>query len=131
MSYTAAEQPPQARSSAKRALGQAGEELATRWYLEHGYEVVERNWRCRLGEVDIVAKRGRLTVFCEVKARSSTAYGYPAEAVGPLKQLRARRLAAAWFASRPPLAGHGQGGPVRFDVAGVLAGQVEITEGAF
>jgi putative endonuclease len=84
-----------------------------------------------LGEIDIVARRGRLTVFCEVKARSSTAYGYPAEAVGPLKQLRARRLAAAWFASRLPLAGHGRGGPVRFDVASVLGAEVEVVEGAF
>ena len=70
-------------------------------------------------------------MFCEVKARRSAAYGEPAEAVGPLKQLRGRRLAAAWFASRPPVAGCRRGGPVRFDVASVLAGKVQVIEGAF
>src|SRR5487761_96797 len=73
---------PRLSGLAKRAVGQAGEELAARWYLEHGYEVVERNWRCRFGELDIVARKGSLTVFCEVKARNGTAFGHPAEAVG-------------------------------------------------
>lgn len=122
---------PRLSGLAKRAVGQAGEELAARWYLEHGYEVVERNWRCRFGELDIVARKGSLTVFCEVKARNGTAFGHPAEAVGPLKQVRGRRLAAAWFASRPPVAGHRHGGPVRFDVASVLGREVQVIEGAF
>ena len=120
------------------------------WYEARGYEVLARNWSCRDGELDIVLRRGRLHVFCEVKARSSAAFGLPAEAVGPLKQARVRRLAALWFAelSRPaplpPRAGASQvaragragraaraGGPVRFDVASVLDGEVEIIEGAF
>jgi len=110
------------------------------WYQAHGYEVVSRNWACRGGELDIVARRGELHVFCEVKARSSDRFGLPAEAVGPLKQARVRRLAATWFAAqREVVVGQiGQGvarrrrrGPVRFDVASVLAGQVEVIEGAF
>jgi putative endonuclease len=112
-------------------LGRAGEQLAVAWYEGHGYEVLARNWRCREGELDVVARRGRLHVFCEVKARSTGAFGLPAEAVGPVKQARLRRLAALWFAqcsaARP---GPGQGGPVRFDVACVLAGTLEVIEGA-
>jgi putative endonuclease len=117
-------------------VGRAGEDLAVAWYLEHGYEVVDRNWSCREGELDVVARRGTLHVFCEVKARSSATFGLPSEAVGPLKRARVRRLAAMWFAQRPGgrpevATGRVHGGPVRFDVASVLGGVVEITEGAF
>ena len=113
-------------------LGQSGEELAARWYRAQGYEIVARNWRCRAGEIDIVARQGDLTVFCEVKTRTSTRFGLPVEAVGAAKQLRARRLAAAWFAGRPApsVSGH-RGGPVRFDVASVLGGELEVLEAAF
>jgi putative endonuclease len=106
--------------------------LAAAWYEAHGYEVVARNWSCRAGELDIVLRRGRLHVFCEVKARSSGVFGLPAEAVGPLKQARVRRLAALWFAdSSRRAAGARGGGPVRFDVASVLDGEAEVIEGAF
>ncbi len=136
----------------RKALGKAGEDLTAAWYEARGYEVLARNWSCRDGELDIVLRHGRLHVFCEVKARSSSAFGVPAEAVGPLKQARVRRLAALWFAelSRPaPLPPSGPetetvgaragrpgwgattGGPVRFDVASVLDGEVEIMEAAF
>jgi putative endonuclease len=115
----------------RRALGRAGEDLAVAWYEAHGYEVVARNWRCREGELDVVARQGRLHIFCEVKSRSSDTFGLPAEAVGPVKRARLRRLAALWFAGpgagRP---GAGRGGPVRFDVACVLGGALEVIEGA-
>ncbi len=112
-------------------LGRAGEGLAVAWYEEHGYEVLARNWRCRAGELDVVARRGRLHVFCEVKSRSTDAFGVPAEAVGPAKQARVRRLAALWFAGQVDgRAGGRRGGPVRFDVACVLAGTLEVIEGA-
>jgi putative endonuclease len=110
------------------------------WYQERGYDLLSRNWRCREGELDIVARRGLVHVFCEVKTRSSTAFGLPADAVGRLKQARLRRLAAMWFAAeRGPatsgnereVAGRRPGGPVRFDVACVLAGVVDVIEGAF
>ena len=87
-----------AGGSRRKALGKAGEDLAATWYEARGYEVLARNWSCRDGELDIVLRHGRLHVFCEVKARSSSAFGLPAEAVGPLKQARVRRLAALWFA---------------------------------
>ena len=119
--------------------------MAAAWYQAHGYQLLARNWSCRGGEVegeiDIVACRGNLSVFCEVKARSSPRFGLPAEAVGPAKQARLRRLAAAWFAQRSPSPaepaaqspgrGRRAGGPVRFDVATILAGGVDVFEGAF
>jgi putative endonuclease len=121
-----------AGGSARRALGKAGEDLAVAWYEARGYEVLARNWFCRDGELDIVLRRGRLHVFCEVKARSSGAFGLPAEAVGPLKQARVRRVAALWFADLSRTGRDGRaGGPVRFDVASVLGGGVEVIEGAF
>lgn len=110
----------------RRALGAAGEARAAAWYEDSGYTVIARNWRCRQGELDLVLGRGRLVVFCEVKTRSSLAFGSPAEAVTRTKQLRLRRLAAAWIeasGTRP--------GQVRFDVASVLPGQLDVIEGAF
>ncbi len=113
---------------ARIALGQAVEERAASWYRDHGYEVVDRNWRCPAGEVDVVAvrRRDRLVVFCEVKARRSARFGSAAEAVGREKQARLRRLAATW------LAGHRYGAAsIRFDVAAWDAGRFEVVEGAF
>ena len=109
--------------ASQRALGKTGEDAAAAWYESRGYEIVARNWSCREGELDIVARRGRLVVFCEVKARSSGAFGLPVEAVGALKQARVRRLAALWFAEQAAGCGSGagarRGGPVRFDVVSV------------
>ena len=98
-----------------------------RWYKDAAYEVLDRNWRCRDGELDLVVRRDATLVFCEVKARGSTAFGAPAEAVTKAKQVRIRHLAARWLADWDgPRAGE-----LRFDVASVLDGTVEILEGAF
>jgi putative endonuclease len=113
-------------------VGRRGEDLAAKWYEAQGFDVLARNWHCREGELDIVARRARLVVFCEVKARTTDAFGVPAEAVGPLKQAKVRRLAALWFAAQARSnEGSGRRGPVRFDVASVLAGEVQVIEGAF
>lgn len=101
--------------------------MAAAWYQDHGYTVVARNWRCRTGEIDLIARRDRVMVFCEVKTRSSAAFGTPAEAVTATKQARVRRLAARWLAEQ---AG-GHGGRIRFDVAAVVGGRVEILEAVF
>lgn len=113
--------------SARRLLGSAGEAAAERWYRDHGYQILARNWRRREGEIDLVAAKGRVVVFCEVKARTTDAFGVPAEAVTRTKQQRLRRLAARWLAETPA----GRPASVRFDVAAVLGGAVEIIEGAF
>ena len=87
----------------------------------------DRNWRCRAGELDLIVARGRLVVFCEVKSRSSEQFGAPAEAVTRDKQMRIRRLAARWLADAAPARPRA----IRFDVACVLDGSVEVLEGAF
>jgi putative endonuclease len=109
------------------ALGASGEDLAAGWYAAQGYEVVARNWRCREGELDLVVVRNRVMVFCEVKTRSSAAFGTPAEAVGRTKQQRLRRLAARYLGEAAPL----RPKEIRFDVAAILDGRVEVIEGAF
>ena len=118
--------PDGGRASAAPDLGRAGEELAAAWYRRAGFAVVAQNWRCELGEIDLVCVRGRLLVVCEVKSRSGLGYGAPVEAVGISKQRRLRRLATRYLAE----AGRG-GVTVRFDVASVLAGRLEIVPAAF
>ena len=111
----------------RRALGASGEDMAAAWYEARGYAVLARNWRCREGELDLILRNGREFVFCEVKARTTDAFGVPAEAVHREKQARIRRLAARWLehdAPMPPRA-------IRFDVAAVLGTTIEVLEGAF
>ncbi|GAA1813505.1 YraN family protein [Agromyces neolithicus] len=77
-------------------LGRRGEQLAVDHLEARGMAVLERNWRCRLGEIDIVARDGGDLVFVEVKTRSNGDYGHPFEAITPIKLARLRRLAIAW-----------------------------------
>jgi putative endonuclease len=88
---------------------------------------VARNWRCREGELDLIVRDGRLYVFVEVKNRSSTAFGVPAEAVTRTKQARIRRLAARWLEDDAPTRARA----IRFDVVSILRGEIEVLEGAF
>ncbi|MPQ97260.1 YraN family protein [Modestobacter sp. I12A-02628] len=100
---------------ARSQLGAFGERVAVRVLTDAGMHVVDRNWRCRAGELDLVARDGSALVFCEVKTRTATGYGHPVEAVTALKRRRLRGLAAAW------LAAHDEHAPdLRFDVVGVL-----------
>ncbi len=104
-----------AHPRAKDGLGRYGEQLAADHLVAAGLVVLDRNWRCPRGELDLVARDGRTLVFVEVKTRTSTAYGHPAEAVGHAKSARIRRLAAAWLAESD------RSWPeVRFDVVAVL-----------
>jgi putative endonuclease len=102
--------------AAKDELGRAGEALAAQRLQDMGLVVLDRNWRCREGELDIVATDGRGTaVFCEVKTRSGTGYGDPLDAITLSKRRKLRRLAHLW------LADHGRGWVrLRFDVVGVM-----------
>jgi putative endonuclease len=95
-------------------LGRRGEELACERLAAAGLRIVERNWRCRSGEIDVIAAGPDLLVFCEVKTRRGNGYGTPAEAVTTAKRARLRRLAAAYLAAveHPPCR-------VRFDVVAV------------
>ncbi|MCZ2829444.1 YraN family protein [Modestobacter sp. VKM Ac-2986] len=103
--------PPGSRA----ALGAYGERVAVRVLTDAGLTVLDRNWRCRDGELDLVARDGDALVFCEVKTRRGGGFGSPAEAVTRAKRRRLRVLASAW------LAAHDHHAPdLRFDVVGVL-----------
>ncbi|WP_029149732.1 YraN family protein [Microbacterium indicum] len=82
-------------------LGAAGEERAARHLALAGYEVLDRNWRCAEGELDIVAARGRVLAIVEVKTRTSTRYGHPLEALDDEKVRRLWRLGHAWVRAHP------------------------------
>jgi len=84
----------------KDAVGRYGEDVAERHLCEAGLRVLDRNWRCADGEIDIVAVEGDTLVVCEVKTRSGMGYGDPGEAVGPAKAARLRRLALRWLSGR-------------------------------
>jgi putative endonuclease len=110
---------------AKDAVGRYGEDVAARYVQDAGWQVLDRNWRGRDGELDLVARDGTALVAVEVKTRRGVGYGHPAEAVTPRKVARLRRLTAQWVAAhdvRPAC--------IRIDVIAVLvprsgAAQVE------
>lgn len=102
--------------AAKDELGRRGEDAAARYLTGLGWSVLERNWRCRWGELDLVARDGADLVFVEVKTRSGTSHGHPVEAIDAAKLRRLRRLAGAWLAAH---AAHADG--VRIDLLAVLA----------
>jgi putative endonuclease len=99
----------------RRSLGSDGEAIAAAWYESAGHVVLDRNWRCREGELDLVVSRDGVVVFCEVKTRRSDAFGVPAEAVTRAKQQRIRALGARWLREHDVRARR-----VRFDVASIL-----------
>jgi putative endonuclease len=113
-------------SQKTQALGRDGEQQAAEWYLAHGYDVLERNWRCRDGELDLVLRKNRTIVFCEVKTRTTAQFGTPAEAITHQKRQKLRHLAAKWLDESPV-----RPRQIRFDVAAILGGQLEIVEGCF
>ncbi len=112
----------------RQLLGTRGEDATAAWYLEQGYELLARNWRCPAGEADIVARRGAVLVVCEVKTRRGSRFGSGAEAVTRLKVARLRRTAASFLASE---CDRWRPSTVRFDVAEVVGKTVSVTEAAF
>lgn len=82
---------------AEDGVGRYGEQVAVEHLLAAGYRVLDRNWRCRWGELDVVAVDGACLVAVEVKTRRSTSAGHPLDAVPPAKVARLRRLTTAWL----------------------------------
>ena len=111
-------------------LGQKGELAAVQRLTKLGYTILERNFRTKLGEIDIVAREKGSIVFIEVKTRSSTHYGFPAEAVTAAKRRQIAK-AAMMYLSQNNLFNQ----PARFDVVSVLYGQsnpvIEVIRDAF
>jgi putative endonuclease len=117
--------------SLRMELGRSGEDAALRLYAAAGFRMVARNWRCALGEIDLVLERGALLVFCEVKTRRGDRLGGPFESVTAAKQRKLRQLGEAFLTRWP--AGIRD---VRFDVASVSVGRagrpsVHVFEAAF
>lgn len=106
----------QATSQQSKALGDYGERVAERHLVAAGMVLLDRNWRCDLGEIDLVARDGDTLVVCEVKTRRGLDYGSPLEAVTERKATRLRQLAMRWVSE------HGVHPPqIRIDVIGVLS----------
>ena len=111
----------------RRATG-AGYELRAASYLEaRGFRILERNFRSRTGEIDIIAQDGDTLVFAEVKYRSSGSFGAPEEAVDGRKQERIRRTSDYYILTH----GVPEGCPVRFDVIGIMGGEIRHIKDAF
>lgn len=98
-----------------RARGDRGEEIALCYLRNRGYELVERNYRTRYGEIDLILRSGDALVFVEVKLRRGRGYGDPLEAVTPYKQTTIRSIAEQYIAERDP-----DFSELRFDVVGIL-----------
>ena len=100
----------------KDALGRAGEDRAARYFEQHGYTVLDRNWRCRAGEIDLVVADRRSLVVVEVKTRRGEGFGHPFEAIDARKRVRLWRLAVEWVAAHRDVM---QGRRLRIDAIGV------------
>lgn len=98
----------------RRELGRRGEEWAAAWLTRRGMTILDANWRCRRGEVDLVARDGAEVVVVEVKTRRGTSHGHALEAVTPAKTARLRALAHAWREAHPD-----ESGRSRVDVVGI------------
>ena len=118
--------------TAKSLLGKRAEELATAELKRRGYEIICSNYRCRFGEIDIVAREGRTLVFIEVRSRRSNDHSFPAESVDDKKQAKLALTAQHYLSSHPECADS----DCRFDVIEVRFERgkpvsVEVIQGAF
>lgn len=111
----------------KRKLGARIEQTVKEYLLRHGFIILEMNYRCKQGEIDIIAQDEAYYVFIEVKYRSTVKYGAPQEAVGTAKQKRICKAAQYYLYSH----NLSEFTPVRFDVAGILENKITYLKNAF
>ncbi len=102
--------------NSRQRLGKSGEEKIAKYLKRNGYSIIIKNYRCKLGEIDIIAKDGSDLVFIEVKTRSGLSHGSPAEAVNKRKQRQISRAAQCYLAEQQLF-----DSPARFDVISVLS----------
>lgn len=106
--------------------GNIGENKAVNYLVEKGYEILETNYKTKLGEIDIIAKDGERIVFVEVKARATARFGYPREAVNYYKQKTIQMVASMYLKSKRLLNSY-----IRFDIIEILAGEITHLISAF
>ena len=111
----------------KRSLGKEKEELAAAFLTERGYRILEKNFRCRAAEIDLIARDDKILSFIEVKYRSSSKFGDPLEAVGALKQRKIYE-AALFYISKNRVSSDTQ---MRFDVVSILGDEITLIKNAF
>ena len=111
----------------KRALGALYEQVAAEYLTSNGMDVIERNFSCQGGEIDIIAKDAAYIVFCEVKYRKDIKFGYPEEAVGRTKIMRIKKAASYYIYTHHI----SEGTPVRFDVVSILGDKIKHIKDAF
>lgn len=109
-----------------REIGSSYEKIAGEYLKLRGYEILEYNFRCRNGEIDIIAKDGEYLVFCEVKYRKDDRKGEPLEAVNLEKQKRISKAAGYYIARTCNI-----NMPCRFDVVGILGNEIQVVKNAF
>lgn len=109
-----------------RKTGSSYEKIAGEYLALHGYEILEYNFRCRRGEIDIIAKDGEYLVFCEVKYRKNGRKGTPLDAITIEKQKKISQTALYYIATK----GKGEV-PCRFDVIGILGDEIQLIKHAF
>ena len=113
-------------SRARLDLGKKGEDMAQAYLQEKGYRLLERSYRCKFGEADLIMQQGNTVVFIEVKTRSSMRFGTPQEAVNARKQEKLARVAQSYLRERGL-----ENAPARFDVVAVLGREVRHIPDAF
>jgi putative endonuclease len=112
------------RSTAKQTTGDEGEALAAQHLVRHGLRVLERNFRVKGGEIDLICRDGEMTVFVEVRRRANRDFGGAAASVGPAKQRRLILAARHWLATHGDI-------PCRFDVVAIDGAQLDWIKSAF
>ncbi|MTI96048.1 MAG: YraN family protein [Firmicutes bacterium] len=106
----------------RQMLARIGEKMAEKAAIERGYQILNRNYRCRWGEIDLVLKSNDIVIFAEVKTRSTNRFGAPHEAVTPAKQRQLQKL-GRWYASENNLKGFN----FRFDVVAIMTDDAGIS----
>ncbi len=107
----------------RKELGNRGEEVAANFLKKQGYQIIERNYQARMGEVDIVAREGKSIVFIEVKTRRSTDFGLPEEALSYDKRRRLTKLALGYLAYHKI-----KNKNCRFDVVSILVNEDRVKD---
>lgn len=110
-----------------RALGEEKEQLAAEYLIDKGYQILERNFRCRTGEIDMIASYNHVIIFVEVKFRNNKYYGSAVEAVSPSKQRTIRQVAGYYLVTKL----HRSDVPCRFDVVGIDGDEITHLIDAF